>query len=129
MPRWPSLVLVLLLPLAACGESLSTRVERAMAGCVAQRNPLFVAGKGADAIATPLSAEVTAIAEKLNYERAFRTVKHVAEKAGTQAHLTCALELAARYRSAKTRAWLERYMKHRSPEVAAAAAGLVGKYQ
>lgn len=76
------LVALALLPLAAaCGESLTSRGNKAMDGCVAQRNPLFVAGKGADAIALPLTAEIAALATRFDYERAFRNFKAVAARA------------------------------------------------
>ncbi len=120
------LVALLFVPLAAaCGESLASRVTKAMDSCTAQRNPLFVAGKGGEAIALPLTSEVAALAGKFDYERAFRSFKSVAEKAATQAVLTCALEFASRYHSEESRAFVERYVGHASPDVAAAARGLM----
>ncbi len=121
-------VALALLPLAACGESLATRVNKAMDGCIAQRNPLFVAGKGAEAIALPLTPEITTLATKFDYERAFKNFKAVAEKAGTQAILTCALEFASRYQNKESREFIAKYVNHPSPDVAAAARWLVAKY-
>ena len=128
MHRCRLLALALLPLAAACGDSLNRRVERAMDGCIAQRNPLFMAGKGAEAIALPLKPELAALAAKFDYERAFRTFKGVAEKAGTQAILTCALEFASRYHDKEARSFIETFVAHPSPDVAAAARGLVAKY-
>ena len=123
------LVALALLPLAAaCGESLGARVERAMDGCVAQRNPMFMGGKGNEAIRTPLPADLEKLATRFNYPYAFKSFRAVAEQAATQAILTCALEFASRYHDKESRAFVEQYVSHPSLDVAAAARGLVAKY-
>ncbi|MBI3789620.1 MAG: hypothetical protein HY275_01935 [Gemmatimonadetes bacterium] len=124
-----TLAALALLPLlAACGDSLTRRVTRGMDGCIAQRNPLFVAGRGAEAIQLPLTPEVEALASRFNYEAAFRAIKPVAKTAGTQAALTCALEFAARYRDDAAKTFLATYAQHPSPDVAAAARRLLATF-
>ncbi len=125
-----SVVVLGLLPmLAACGETLASRVEKSMDGCLAQRNPLFVAGRGAEAVQLPLTPEVEAIARKLDYPGAFRQFKGLAEKAATQAILTCALDLAAHFSLPEGKEFVQLYTKHPNADVAAAAQRYVARYK
>jgi hypothetical protein len=120
------LLLVLTVAAVGCGESLNDRVNRAMDGCVAARNPVFVAGGGETALDTPLPPAVDSLARTLAYKYPFEVFKEIATAAKTQAILTCALELGARYDDWETRQWLRTYQQHPSPAVAIAATRLLG---
>ncbi|MCE2940449.1 MAG: hypothetical protein ACK53A_01235 [Gemmatimonadota bacterium] len=122
--------LVLLLPalLAACAGGLDARVTPAMDGCVAARNPVFVAGNGATALDVPLPAGVDSMARELAYDAAFQRFRDIATEATTQAVLVCALELGAHSRTAASRTWLRRYERHPDAPVQAAARTLLVRF-
>lgn len=119
-------LLLLVLAAVGCGESLNDRINRAMDGCVAARNPVFVAGGGETALDTPLPPAVDSLAQTLAYQYPFEAFREIATAAQTQAVLTCALELGARFDDAETRRWLRMYQQHPSPAVAIAATRLLG---
>ncbi len=104
--------------LGACGESLSTMTTTAMDGCIAARNPVFMSGHGADALKTPLPKDVEALAMRLRYDRAFKTLKVIAENAKDQVTLVCALDIMSHNGYIDVRLFVERYLKHPSPDVA-----------
>jgi hypothetical protein len=118
-------MLGVLLFTAACGEGLVARVDRAMDGCLAVRNPLFTQGAGEQAVATLLPSTVGALAERTAYEAGLRMYKGIAEVAGTQADLTCAMELASYYKHQDTRDWLMTFLKHPNAPVVVLAKRLV----
>ena len=109
----------------ACGEGLMPRVERAMDACVAVRNPAFVAGQGADAVARPLPDSILALADRTAYQAGLRYYAGIGEEAATQAVLTCSMELAAQYRHPDTKGWLATFANHPDVPVAALAKRLL----
>lgn len=120
--------LLRLVPLAlaaACGGGLDARVVPAMDGCVAARNPVFLAGNGATALDTPLPAAVDSMARALRYKAAFERFQEFASGARTQAQLVCALELGSYDASWAARRWIEPYTKHPDAAVQAAAQQLL----
>ena len=128
VPHVRSVVAALTVLATACGgESLFTRAERAMDGCIAVRNPQFTSGRGADALATPLPADIEALASKFNQEFASERFSTVAKDAATQAILVCALVMASLYPHGDARALLAKYAGHPSPDVATAAKVLLAK--
>ena len=120
--RKASLVMVLsafaLGAITACGPSVRTKVVNAMEGCLAVRNPLFKAGQAARALATPLPPAIDSLASQTAYSVGFSVYQEAADVAETQAELTCALELGARYEHPDVRQWLQRYW--RSPDASVA---------
>jgi hypothetical protein len=106
----------------ACGESVRTRVARAMDGCVAARNDAFKRGDGVAALAIPLPKAVDSLANATAYTFGLITYQETSDEAKTQAELTCALELGARFDSRETREWLDYYAKHPDAPVATVAA-------
>jgi hypothetical protein len=98
--------------LAACGKNLTTLTSEAMDGCLAARNADFKAGKGVTALATPLPPATSRLADQLNYDRAFKLFKGIAESAKDQATLVCALELTSHYRNGDVAVLLYKYTKH-----------------
>ena len=101
-----------------CGASIRTKVIEAMEGCLAVRNPAFVRGDGDRALTLPLPAAVLTMADRTAYAAGLRTYQQAAADAETQAELTCAMELGARYRSDDTREWLATFMRHPNAPVA-----------
>jgi hypothetical protein len=128
MPTRHASAAVLLLLAAACGPGLDGRAQHAMEGCVAQRNPLFVAGKGAEAVALPLPEAVEREGRMLGYDPAYKKFVGIAQQARTQAILTCALEFGARSPSAEAKAFVMQYLKHPDAAVALKAKLLLEKY-
>lgn len=112
--------LVLALALTACGRSLSDMAGSALDACITARNPLFITGRGAEALDTPLPAETEALANRLVYARASELFQEVAREAGDQVTLVCALDLASRWRTREAQVFLRRYTAH--PDVAVAEA-------
>jgi len=104
--------------LTACGPDLGTLAVQAMDSCLALRNPLFTSGRGAEALSPALPKEAQDIAARLNYSRGFQLFKEIAESAGDQATLVCALELSSYYADREATRFIERYLKHPSPDVA-----------
>lgn len=101
-----------------CGESVRTRVARAMDGCVAARNDAFKRGDGEAALAIPLPKAVDSLANETAYTFGLIVYQETSDEAKTQAELTCALELGSRYDSRDTREWLEYYSRHPNAPVA-----------
>ncbi len=101
-----------------CGPSIRTRVADAMEGCLAVRNPSFTRGDGERALAIPLPAAVDSLASGTAYTFGLIVYQETADQATTQAELTCALELGARYESADTRDWLGYFSRHPNAPVA-----------
>lgn len=99
---------------AACGPSVQSKVISAMEGCLAVRNPLFKAGRAAEALATKLPAAVDSLADKTAYAFGFVAYQQLAQAAETQAELTCAMELASHYQHDDVAAWLRTF--ERSPD-------------
>lgn len=108
-----------------CGASVATRVTEAMEGCLAVRNPAFVRGDGERALEVPLPAAVLTMADKTAYAAGLRTYQQAATDAETQAELTCAIELAARYKSDDTREWIATFLRHPNAPVAGLAKRLL----
>jgi len=104
--------------LSGCGSSLTSITTEAMDSCIAARNPAFTGGHGADALKTPLSDRTRALAMKLRYERGFKGLKSIAEHARDQVTLVCALDMISYNGDADVREFLQRYLKHPSPDVA-----------
>lgn len=119
--RVPLALALTSLLLAGCGESLAGMVSETMDACIAARNPLFVSGRGAEALDTPLPAATLATAERLNYLRASEMFQGIATAAGDQVTLVCALDLSARWKNAEARKFIARYANHPDAAVAAAA--------
>lgn len=103
--------------LSACGASADTLATRAMDGCLSVRGPVFASGRGADALTTPLSKEVDAIAMKLRYPRGFKIFGTVAENAKDQVTLVCALDLMSYNADPDVKRFVEQYLKHPTPDV------------
>ena len=115
--------------LTGCGKTLGTRVTEAMDGCIAQRNPAFKAGQGATALDTPLPDSLSKEAEKLGYQRALTNYERIAESAGDQVSLVCALELASYYKHGDVGVLLWKYTKHPDAAVAESARNLLRNTQ
>jgi len=107
--------------LAGCGQSLGRMVVETMDACIATRNPLFMSGRGLEALDTPLPAAALATAERLNYSRASEQFQGIATDAGDQVTLVCALDLSSRWKHAEARKFIARYAEHPDAAVAAAA--------
>jgi len=107
--------------LVGCGESLAGMVVETMDACIAARNPLFVSGRGAEALDTPLPAAAVATAERLNYMVASEMFQGIAQEAGDQVTLVCALDLSSRWKNVEARKFIARYAEHPDAAVAAAA--------
>ena len=108
---------IAIIAISACGETVGSLVTRAMDGCISARGPVFASGHGADALTTPLSNDVDAIAMKLRYARGFKMFSTVAENAKDQVTLVCALDLMSYNSDPDVRRFLERYLKHPTPDV------------
>jgi hypothetical protein len=119
--RAPVALVLASLLLGGCGESLASMVMETMDACIAARNPLFVSGRGAEALDTPLPAEALATAERLNYTRASEMFQEIATSAGDQVTLVCALDLSSRWKHADARKFIARYAEHPDAAVATAA--------
>jgi hypothetical protein len=104
--------------LSACGSSIATMTTDAMDSCIAARNPVFTSGHGADALKTPLAPHTVELAMKLRYSRGFKTFKAIAENARDQVTLVCALDLMSYNDELDVRLFVQRYLKHPSPDVA-----------
>ncbi len=115
--------------LAACGETLEARVTQAMDGCIAARNADFVGGRGATALNTPLPAPVNALADKVRYRAAFQMFEQIAQSAGDQVTLVCALELTSHYRHGDVGTLLHQFTRHPDAAVAINAKTLLAKTQ
>ncbi len=115
--------------LTGCGKTLGTRVTEVMDGCIAQRNPAFKAGQGVTALQTPLSDSLSADAAKLAYQRALVNYERIAESAGEQVTLVCALELASYYKNGDVGVFLWKYTKHPDAAVAESARKLLRETQ
>lgn len=111
--------------LAGCGEGLTARVERAMDACLAVRNPAFMRGEGEAAVAQPLPDSILALGDRTAYEAGLNAYQAIGEAAATQAILTCAMELGARYRHPNTKGWLGTFARHPNAPVAQLAGRLV----
>ncbi|AMW04410.1 hypothetical protein [Gemmatimonas phototrophica] len=111
----------------ACGPGVADKVVSAMQGCVALRNPLFKAGQAEQALALPLPPAVDSLATQTAYAFGFNAYQQLADMAETQAELTCALELGARYEDADVRVWLKKYLRSPDAPVAAHAQRLLDK--
>ena len=111
--------------LAGCGEGLTARVERAMDACLAVRNPAFVRGEGEAAVARPLPDSILALGDRTAYQAGLDQYQAIGGEAATQAILTCAMELGARYRHPNTKGWLGTFARHPNAPVARLAARLV----
>ncbi len=109
----------------ACGPGLGELTTEAMDGCIAARNPLFVAGRGSEALATPLPPRAEEIANNLRYEQASRIFRSMAESAEDQVTLVCALDLASRHDDGPVWRFIAQYAEHPSPDVAANARKLL----
>jgi hypothetical protein len=114
-----------LLALAACGETLASRVTRAMDGCVTARNPAFVGGQGVTALATPLPDSTIELSKKIAYSRGLTGLTAIAEQAPNQVTLVCALEVASYYRNPDVGILLYRYTKHPDAAVGESARRLL----
>lgn len=101
-----------------CGPSLQAKAVKAMDGCLAVRNAPFMAGRAAEALATPLPAEVDSLATRTAYSFGFRLYQSAVDAADTQAELTCAMELASHYEDDQVRRWLRTFLHHPDPPVA-----------
>ena len=110
---------------AGCGEGLTARVERAMDACLAVRNPAFVRGEGEAAVARPLPDSILALGDRTAYQAGLEQYQAIGGEAATQAILTCAMELGARYRHPDTQGWLGTFARHPNAPVARLAARLV----
>ncbi|HMS01876.1 MAG TPA: hypothetical protein PKE51_02830 [Gemmatimonadaceae bacterium] len=119
--------LVLTLALSACGRSLSDMAGEAMDACITARNPLFTAGRGAEALDTPLPPDAEALASRLSYTRASEMFQEVAKEAGDQVTLVCALDLASRWRTREAQVFLRKYTAHPDEAVAEAARRLAAQ--
>jgi hypothetical protein len=115
----------LLALLTACGPSLSSMTVEAMDLCIETRNPLFVGGRGAQALDTPLPARAEELAGKMNYLAAFKIYRDIAEQASSQVILVCALDYASRYRDAESTALIRKYLKHPDEAVSVSAQRLL----
>jgi hypothetical protein len=104
--------------LSACGSSITTMTTQAMDSCIAARNPVFTGGHGADALKTPLAPQTQDLALRLRYARGFKVLKSIAENARDQVTLVCALDLMSYHDDVDVREFLQRYLKHPSPDVA-----------
>lgn len=127
-PRSLSLLAGLsLIPLlsAACGASLASMTVESMNLCVEARNPLFVGGRGADALDTPLPARAEELAGRMNYQAAHRVYQNIAQEAGSQVVLVCALDYASRYRDPEASDFITKYIKHPDESVAVSAQRLL----
>jgi hypothetical protein len=114
----PALAVTLL---TGCGRSLTDMASEAMDACIATRNPLFTAGRGLSALDTPLPPDAEALANRLNYTRASEMFQEVAQEAGDQVTLVCALDLASRWRTSEARKFIAKYAEHPDAAVAEAA--------
>lgn len=110
---------------AGCGEGLTARVERAMDACLAVRNPAFVRGEGEAAVARPLPDSILALGDRTAYQAGLDQYQAIGGEAATQAVLTCAMELGARYRHPNTKGWLGTFARHPNAPVAQLAGRLV----
>jgi hypothetical protein len=119
--RAPLALALASLLLAGCGESLTDMVTETMDACIAARNPMFVSGRGAEALDTPLPESAQSTAERLNYTRASEMFQEIAREAGDQVTLVCALDLSSRWKHADARKFIARYAEHPDAAVAAAA--------
>jgi len=88
-----------------------------------------VRGDGDRALALPLPAAVLTLADRTAYAAGLRTYQQAAADAETQAELTCAMELGARYRSDDTREWLATFARHPNAPVANLAKRLLDAQQ
>ncbi len=108
---------VAVITLSSCGESAGSLATRAMDACISTRGPVFASGHGADALKTALSKDVDAIAMKLRYSRGFKLFSAVAENAKDQVTLVCALDLMSYNGDPDVTRFVERYLKHPTPDV------------
>lgn len=123
----PRALSALCLFLGACGGGggLTARVEAAMDGCLAFRKPAFQQGTQVAAIGQPYPAALDSLAARVAYLAAARQYQDIAEIAGDQVTLVCALELMARDGSDETTQFLRRYLRHPNEEVVAWATALL----
>jgi hypothetical protein len=117
----PAFLFVVALALAGCGRSLYDMAGEALDSCIATRNPLFVSGRGAEALDTPLPASAEALAARFQYPSASELFQEVAREAGDQVTLVCALDLASRWHSREARQFVAQYGEHPDAAVAEAA--------
>ncbi len=110
--------------LAACGPSLDTMATEAMDLCVGARNAAFAAGQAMQAVAIPLPPRAQELGRRMNYVRAFKVYRGIAEEARDQVTLTCALEMASFYRDGEAQRFIARYAKHPDAAVATTAVRL-----
>jgi len=110
---------------AACGPSLADMSVEAMDLCIETRNPLFVGGRGAEALDTPLPARAEELAGRLNYLAAHKIFQEIAEEAGSQVVLVCALDYASRYKNPESTAFIGKFAKHPDAAVAVSAQRLL----
>ncbi len=102
-------------------KSATTLAADAIEGCIVARNPLFTAGRGSTALATPLPAAAQDIAMRLRYSKGYTLFTAAAEDASNQVTLVCALDLLSRNDDADVTRFLKRYLTHPSADVASAA--------
>jgi hypothetical protein len=98
-----------------------------MDACITARNPLFTAGRGTEALDTPLPPDAEALASRLSYTRASEMFQEVAKEAGDQVTLVCALDLASRWRTREAQVFLRKYTAHPDEAVAEAARRLAAQ--
>jgi len=108
-----------------CGRSLASMSVEAMDLCVEARNPLFVSGRGAQALDTPLPTRAEELAGRMNYLSAHRNFQDIAKDAGSQVVLVCALDFASRYKNPESSAFLRKYTKHPDESIASSAQRLL----
>ena len=120
-----ALPLLVLASLAACGETLGSRVTRAVQGCIDFRNPAFTSGQGTSSLATPLPDSLQTLSTKIAYSRGFTGLQAIAEQARDQVTLVCALEVASYYRNFDVGRLLFQYTAHPDEAVAVSAERLL----
>jgi hypothetical protein len=126
-PRSPRVAVLVgaLLLCAGCGEGLGPRIEASMDGCLAQRRPGFQRGEQVAEIGRPLPAAIDSIARAVAYDAASQQFEAIAEGAGDQVTLICALDLMSRNTGDRTTLFLKPYLRHPNAEVASWARHLL----
>lgn len=120
-----TLPLLAIAGLAACGETLASRVTRAVTGCIDFRNPAFTSGQGTTSLATPLPDSLSALSTRIAYARGLSALEAISEQAPDQVTLVCALEVASYYKSIDVGRLLFQYTAHPDEAVAASAERLL----